>query len=44
MIQVVGIPMGSDPAADFANLFLAKKEANWLRHNVSLKQSIFKNQ
>ena len=29
MIQVIGIPMGSDPAPFFANLFLAHKEADW---------------
>ena len=29
MIQVIGIPMGSDPASFFANLFLAHKEADW---------------
>ena len=38
MIQVIRIPMGSDPAPFFANLFLAHKEADWVRHNVSLEQ------
>ena len=31
MIQVIGIPMGSDPAPFFANLFLAYKEADWVK-------------
>ena len=32
MIQVTGIPMGSDPAAPFfANLFLAHKETDWVK-------------
>ena len=31
MIQVIGIPMGSDPAPFFANLFLAHKEAGWVK-------------
>ena len=31
MIQVIGIPMGSDPAPFFANLFLAHKEAEWVK-------------
>ena len=31
MIQVIGIPMGSDPASFFANLFLAHKEADWFK-------------
>ena len=31
MIQVIGILMGSDPAPFFANLFLAYKEADWLK-------------
>ena len=31
MIQVIGIPMGSDPATFFANLFLAHKEADWVK-------------
>ena len=35
MIQVIGIPMGSDPAPFFANLFLTYKEADWL--NVQRK-------
>ena len=30
MIQVIGIPMGCDPASCFANLFLAHKEADWV--------------
>ena len=30
MIQVTGIPMVSDPAPFFANLFLAHKEADWV--------------
>ena len=31
LIQVIGIPMGSDPAPFFANLFLAHKEADWVK-------------
>ena len=31
MIQLIGIPMESDPAPFFANLFLAHKEANWVK-------------
>ena len=31
MIQVIGIPMGSDPALVFANLFLAHKETDWVK-------------
>ena len=29
-IQVIGIPMGSDAAPFFANLFLAQKETDWV--------------
>ena len=29
--QVIGIPMGSDPAPFFANLFLAHYESNWIK-------------
>ena len=39
MIQVIGIPIGSEPAPFFANLFLAQKEA--LRHSKSLEKSMF---
>ena len=31
MIQVIRIPMGSDPAPFFANLFLAQIEADWVK-------------
>ena len=31
MIQVIGQPMGSDPAPFFTNLFLAYKEADWVK-------------
>ena len=31
MIQVTGIRMGSHPAPFFANLFLAHKEADWVK-------------
>ena len=31
MIQVIGIPVGSDPAPFFTNLFLAHKEADWVK-------------
>ena len=30
MIQAIGIPMGSDRASFFVNLFLAHKEADWV--------------
>ena len=36
MIQVIGIPMGSDPAPFFANLFLAHKEADWVKAQSNL--------
>ena len=36
MIQVIGIPMGSDPAPFFANLFLAHKEADWVKAQCKL--------
>ena len=31
MIQVIGIPMGFDPAPFFVNIFLAHKEAEWAK-------------
>ena len=31
MIQVIRIPMGSNLAPFFANLFLAHKEADWVK-------------
>ena len=31
MIQIIGIPMRSDPAPFFANLILAHKEADWVK-------------
>ena len=31
MIQVIGIPVGSDLAPFFTNLFLAHKEADWVK-------------
>ena len=31
MIQVIGMPMGSDPAPFFAKLFLNHKEADWVK-------------
>ena len=31
MTQGIGIPMGSDPAPIFANLFLTHKEADWVK-------------
>ena len=36
MIQVIGIPMGSDPVTFFANLFLACKEADWVKAHPKL--------
>ena len=37
MIQVIGIPMGSNPAPFFANLFLAHKEADWVKAQRKLE-------
>ena len=37
MIQVSGIPMESDPAPFFANLFLAHKEADWVKTQRKLE-------
>ena len=31
MIQIIGIPMESDPAPLFSNLFLAHKEVDWVK-------------
>ena len=31
MVQVIGIPMGYDPAPFFSNLLLAHKEADWVK-------------
>ena len=31
MIHVIGIPVGYEPASCFANLFLAHKEADWIK-------------
>ena len=31
MIQVIGIPMGSDPVPSFANPFIANREADWVK-------------
>lgn len=31
MKQIIGIPMGSDPAPFFANLFLSHQESNWVK-------------
>ena len=42
MIQVIGIPIESDPLRLLGNLFLAHKKDDLLRHNVSLEQSVFK--
>ena len=36
MIQVIGIPMGSDPAAFFANLFLTHKETDRIKTQCKL--------
>ena len=36
MIQVIRIPMGSDPAAFFANFFLALKEADCIKEQRKL--------
>ena len=36
MIQVTGIPTGSDTASFFANLFLAHKEADWVEAQCKL--------
>ena len=37
MIQVIGIPMGSDPAPFSANVFLAHKEAEWVKAQLKLE-------
>ena len=42
MIQVIGIPLGSDPAPFFANLSLATKKLTGLRYNLNFEQLIFK--
>ena len=39
MIQVIEIPMGSDPAPLFANLFLAHNEADWVKAQRKLGTS-----
>ena len=36
MIQVIEIPMGSDPAPFFANLFLSHKETEWVKERCKL--------
>ena len=36
MIQVIGIPMESDPAPFFANLFLGQKEDDWVKGQPKL--------
>ena len=36
MIQVIGIPMGSDPELFFVNFFLAHKEASWVKAQQKL--------
>ena len=36
MIQAIGIPVGSDPAPFFGNLFLAHKEADWVKSRRKL--------
>ena len=36
MIQVIGIPVGSDPAPFFASLFLAHKVADWIKAQQKL--------
>ena len=40
MIQVIGIPTGSDTAPFLANLFQAYKEAEWVKGQQSLEQSL----
>ena len=37
MIQVIGMPMGSDPTPIFANLVLAHKEADWVKAQRKLR-------
>ena len=36
MIQIIGIPVGSDPVPFFENLFLAHKEADWVKEQRKL--------
>ena len=38
-IQVIGIPMGPDPAPFFANLFLAHEKADWVKAQHKLETS-----
>ena len=40
MIQVIGIPVGSDPGLFLADLFLAHKEADWVKAQQKLKTII----
>ena len=43
MVQVIGMPMESDSAPFFANLFLAQKEADWVKAQPKLGTiSVFK--
>ena len=41
MIQVIETPMGSDQAPFFANLFLAQKEADWVKEQHKLGTIVF---
>ena len=36
MIQIIGIPVGSDPVPFSENLFLAHKEADWVKEQRKL--------
>ena len=40
--QTIGIPIGSDPAPFFANLFLAYYEAKWVKENVNRNYALVK--
>ena len=42
IIQVIGIPMGSNPVPFFANLLLATSKLSGLRRNVNREQSMLK--
>ena len=36
IVQVIGIPMASEPAPFFATLFLANKNADWIKAQRNL--------
>ena len=40
-VQLIGIPMGSDPAPPFIDFFLPIRKLTGLRYNVNLEQIMF---